>query len=203
MNEGSELEGKVVQCKYCNEQWLFESKTKYLENRLDELNSDLDNTELKINLRKKEFQNKINLLEDDLKIKKSELEIQKLLQDKVSTFENRLKETEKLNAEELSLNEKIGKIKKQIRVTANNISNFNKDIEEKTNYLETKINSYNNEENIVDESSDESKSQMIENEVIDINIKKNISKSQKINKDQSESNRENKKNRFFSPNFLK
>ncbi len=203
MNEGSELEGKVVQCKYCNEQWLLESKTKYLENRLDELNSDLDNTELKINLRKKEFQNKINLLEDDLKIKKSELEIQKLLQDKVSTFENRLKETEKLNAEELSLNEKIGKIKKQIRVTANNISNFNKDIEEKTNYLETKINSYNNEENIVDESSDESKSQMIENEVIDINIKKNISKSQKINKDQSESNRENKKNRFFSPNFLK
>ena len=38
LNEGDELEGKVIQCKYCNEQWLYETKTKYLESRLSELN---------------------------------------------------------------------------------------------------------------------------------------------------------------------
>ena len=32
---------------------MIESKTKYLENRLEELNRDLDNTEIKINLKKK------------------------------------------------------------------------------------------------------------------------------------------------------
>ena len=45
-------------------------KTKYLENRLVELNNELDNTVSKINLRKKEYQDKINQLEDDLQKKK-------------------------------------------------------------------------------------------------------------------------------------
>ena len=51
-NENDELEGKVIQCKFCDEQWLYVTRTKYLENRLIELNQDLDNTESKINLRK-------------------------------------------------------------------------------------------------------------------------------------------------------
>ena len=36
-NEDYELEGKVVQCKFCGDQWIYESKTKYLENKLLEL----------------------------------------------------------------------------------------------------------------------------------------------------------------------
>ena len=143
MNEGSELEGKVIECKFCNEKWLYESQTKYLENRLIELNSDLDETETKINLRKKDYQDNINKLENDLKIKKDELDTQKILQDKVTAFENRLKDTERLNSEGLKLNDKISKIKKEIRTTSENISSSNKDIEEKTNYLESRVNSYN------------------------------------------------------------
>ena len=50
-NVDSELEGKVVECKYCNQKLLYESRTKYLDNRLIELNKDLDYTESKINLR--------------------------------------------------------------------------------------------------------------------------------------------------------
>ena len=53
MNENSELEGKVIQCKYCKDQWIYESQTKYLENRIADLNKDLDNTEKRINLKKK------------------------------------------------------------------------------------------------------------------------------------------------------
>tara|TARA_B110000285_G_C15016201_1_gene559193 strand:- start:421 stop:1062 length:642 start_codon:yes stop_codon:yes gene_type:complete len=200
INENSELEGKIVQCKYCNEKWLYESKTKYLENRLTALNTDLDNAESKINLRKKECQEKITKLEEDLDLKKNEFELQKILQDKVSVFENRLKETEKLNSEELELNDKVGKVKKQIRTTTENISSYNKDIEEKTNYIESRINSYNKDKN-EDELLNRNSSNDINSEVV--NIKRHLNPSSENNENYSEDNKEKKRNRFFSPNFIK
>lgn len=200
INKNSELEGKIVQCKYCNEKWLYESKTKYLENRLTALNTDLDNTESKINLRKKECQEKITKLEEDLDLKKNEFELQKILQDKVSVFENRLKETEKLNSEELELNDKVGKVKKQIRTTTENISSYNKDIEEKTNYIESRINSYNKDKN-EDELLNRNSSNDINSEVV--NIKRHLNPSSENNENYSEDNKEKKRDRFFSPNFIK
>ena len=200
INENSELEGKIVQCKYCNEKWLYESKTKYLENRLTALNTDLDNAESKINLRKKECQEKITKLEEDLDLKKNEFELQKILQDKVSVFENRLKETEKLNSEELELNDKVGEVKKQIRTTTENISSYNKDIEEKTNYIESRINSYNKDKN-EDELLNRNSSNDINSEVV--NIKRHLNPSSENNENYSEHNKEKKRNRFFSPNFIK
>ena len=200
INENSELEGKIVQCKYCNEKWLYESKTKYLENRLTALNTDLDNAESKINLRKKECQEKITKLEEDLDLKKNEFELQKILQDKVSVFENRLKETEKLNSEELELNDKVGEVKKQIRTTTENISSYNKDIEEKTNYIESRINSYNKDKN-EDELLKRNSSNDINSEVV--NIKRHLNPSSENNENYSEDNKEKKRNRFFSPNFIK
>lgn len=202
-NENDELEGKVIQCKFCDEQWLYVTRTKYLENRLIELNQDLDNTESKINLRKIEIQDQINKLDEDLNNKKTELDEQKLLIDKVTAFENRLKETEKLNAEELELQTKAGKIKKQIKATSDNISNQNKDIEEKANYLESKINSYNKEEIFENKSSDQMKSKTVNNDVIDINVNKNFNKLKDDDLDKSEDNKEKKRGTFFSPNFLK
>ena len=200
INENSELEGKIVQCKYCNEKWLYESKTKYLENRLTALNTDLDNAESKINLRKKECQEKITKLEEDLDLKKNEFELQKILQDKVSVFENRLKETEKLNSEELELNDKVGEVKKQIRTTTENISSYNKDIEEKTNYIESRINSFNKDKN-EDELINRNTSNDINSEVV--NIKRHLNPSSENNENYSEDNKEKKRDRFFSPNFIK
>ena len=200
INENSELEGKSVQCKYCNEKWLYESKTKYLENRLAALNTDLDNAESKINLRKKECQEKITKLEEDLDLKKNEFELQKILQDKVNVFENRLKETEKLNFEELELNDKVGKVKKQIRTTTENIYSYNKDIEEKTNHIESRINSYN-KDTTEDELLNRNTYNDINSEVI--NIKSHLNPSNENNKNNSEDNKEKKRDRFFSPNFFK
>ena len=202
-NENDELEGKVIQCKFCDEQWLYVTRTKYLENRLIELNQDLDNTESKINLRKIEIQDQIHQLDEDLNKKKTELDEQKLLIDKVTAFENRLKETEKLNSEELELQTKAGKIKKQIKATADDISNQNKDIEEKTNYLESKINSYNKDEILENKSLYQNKSKIENNDVIDININKNFNKLKDDDQNKSEDNREKKRNKFFSPDFLK
>lgn len=202
-NDNDELDGKVIQCKFCDEQWLYVTRTKYLENRLIELNQDLDNTESKINLRKIDIQDQINQLDEDLNKKKTELDEQKLLIDKVTAFENRLKETEKLNSEELELQTKARKIKKQIKATSDDISNQNKDIEEKANYLESKINSYNKDEIFENKSLHQMKSKTVNKDVIDINVNKNLNKLKDDGLDKSENNKEKKRGTFFSTDFLK
>ena len=201
MNENSELEGKVIQCKYCNDQSIYESRTVYLENRLEELSKDLDNADIKINYKKKEHQDKIDQLLNDLKEKNNELKKQTLLQEKVNVFENRLKETEKLNLEELELVNEVKKIKNKIRTTSENISSQNKDIENKTNYLETRISSYTIEE--PEEKNNPLNEENFRNDTGEIvSINKNLNTSQKPNKNQKEENNKIKKFKFFTPGFL-
>ena len=207
-NENSSLEGKMVKCKKCNAQWIYETKTKYLEDRLSDLVTDLDNTENKINLRKKEREDKISLLLTELNLKKKELENQKNLEEKVSTFENRLKVTEKLNLEELDLDKKAHKIQKEIRTTSANIEAKNKDIEEKTNNLETRINSYNNEQqnNINNQEKtlnylNKKKLNDQDGEVVD--IRTGEKKTTDISQDKSINEKKDKKYNFFSPGFIK
>ena len=202
MNENSELEGKVIQCKYCNDQSIYESRTVYLENRLEELSKDLYNADIKINYKKKEHQDKIDQLLNDLKDKNNELKKQTLLQEKVNVFENRLKETEKLNLEELELVNEVKKINNKIRTTSENISSQNKDIENKTNYLETRISSYTTEEpEEKNNSLNEESSKNDTGEIVSIN--KNLNTSEKPNKNQQEENNKIKKFKFFTPGFLK
>ena len=202
MNENSELEGKVIQCKHCKDQSIYESRTVYLENRLEELNKDLDNAEIKINYKKKEHEDKIDQLHNNLKDKKDELKKQTLLQEKVNVFENRLKETERLNLQELELGNQIKKIKYRIRTTSENISSQNKDIENKTNYLETRINSYSvgvSEEK--DSSLNKESSKNETGEIISIN--KNSDMSEKHNKNPEKENKKIKKFKFFTTGFIK
>ncbi len=201
MNENSELEGKVIQCKYCNDQSIYESRTVYLENRLEELSKDLDNADIKISYKKKEHQDKIHQLQNDLKDKNNELKKQTLLQEKVNVFENRLKETEKLNLEELELVNEVKKIKNKIRTTTENISSQNKDIENKTNYLETRISSYTSDE--LEEKNNPLNEESSKNDTGEIvSIKKNLNTSEKHNKNQQEENNKIKKFKFFTPRFL-
>ena len=127
-----------------------------------------------------------------------ELDKQKELADKVTAFENRLKETEKLNLEELELGNKMHKIKKQIRTTSANIDSKNKDIEEKTNYIESRINSYN--EDVPNIHLNEEKIKVNSSEIVDIGNGYRKSVNKKINKDDE---KKDKKFKFFSPNFIK
>ena len=207
-NENSSLEGKMVKCSKCNAKWIYESKTKYLEDRLSDLFIELDNTENKINLRKKEREDKISILIDDLNSKKEELEQQKNLEEKVRAYENRLKVTEKLNLEELDLDKKAHKIQKEIRTTSANIEAKNKDIEEKTNNLETRINSYNNKEHNQENNSEKRINYLEEKnlnnqdgEVVD--IRTGSKKTSDINQDEQSDEKKDKKFKFFSPGFIK
>ena len=198
MEEESYIEGKIVQCRHCNEEWIYESKSKYLENRLAELTEDLDKTEITLNIKKNEHKDKIINLENNLKIKTEELNNQKKLEEKVLAFEKRLTDTEKANSEQIELEVKIADIEKQIKSTYEDIYSKNIDIEKKTNYIESKISSYNSEKNI-DSHDDEQKIKVNSSEVVDLRIFDN---DNKINKDQGTKNKKRKKFRFFSPDQI-
>ena len=204
IEEDSYLEGRIVQCRFCNEEWIYESKSKYLENRLAELGEDLDKTEILLNAKKNENKDKIINLENKLKIKTEELDDQKKLEEKVLAFEKRLTDTEKSNSEQMELEIKITDMEKQLKTTHEDIYTKNKDIEKKTNYLETKISSYNNPENIPSHK-EEQKIKVNSSEVVNLGV---FDKDNKRNKDQGTENKketENKKRkkfRFFSPTSI-
>ena len=194
-----EIVGNLVHCKHCHQEWIYESKTKYLENRLAELSEDLDKTEVMLNLKKNEHREKISNLENNLKIKKKELDDQNKLEQIVLDFEKRLTNTEKTNSEQIDLEIKIANKEKEIESMYEDIYSKNMDIEKKTNYIESKIKSYNYEKNLKTNIQNE-KIKVNNSEVVNL---RSFEKVNKTNKDQVTDNKKKSKFRFFSPDQLK
>ena len=139
------LEGQLITCIYCNENWIYNSMTLYLENKLVELDLDLNTKEIKINDLNIKHNEKINQLEKDLNLKKEELDKQKLLEERISLFEKRVTDTEKLNIVQANLEIQIAQMESEVKKTSENILNKNETIEKKTNFLKMKIKPYKNE----------------------------------------------------------
>ena len=76
-------------------------------------------------------------------MKNKELSEQKKIEDRIILFERRITNTEKINAEQAELENKIEEMKDELKETSDKILNKNKDFENKTNYLEMKIKSSN------------------------------------------------------------
>jgi len=184
-----DLEGSLITCDHCKGEWIYESKTHFLESRLAELDQDLNNKEINLNEQNDKHNKRIDLLEKDLKTKNEELIKQKLLEEKIATFEKRITDTEKLNSQQADLEIHKNKLEDEVKKTSENIINKNKDIEKKTNYLKMKINSYD-----FDNMSKEKDKIAINdknNDVVNLN-NYDLEEKNKINK---------KKHRFFWPNI--
>jgi len=136
-NESS-IDGKLVTCNICREEWIHHSKTFILESRLVELEQDLKREESLILEGNLKYTERITLLEKELANKKVELDKQNKLEEKVFNFETRITDTEKLNLKQASLETKIFELKKNIKKIADEIKDKNQNIEKKTNYLEMK-----------------------------------------------------------------
>jgi hypothetical protein len=146
----TELEGVLITCEHCAENWLYESRTNYLEGKLTELDNALNQKEIQMNIKNTEYIQKIDFLEKNLKIKKDELVKQKILEERISTFEKRVTITEKLNVRQDNLEIQSSKLENEVKETTDNISIKNNDIEKKANYLAMKINPIN--KNVIKES---------------------------------------------------
>lgn len=135
----SNIEGKLIICDNCKEEWIYHSQSYFLEGRLTVLGLELETKESSINKQNEIYSEKILILKNDLENKKKELIKQIELEKKVSLFENRITVTEKLNSDQAHLENEIFQLKKDLTKTSKDISSKNQNIEKKANYLEMKI----------------------------------------------------------------
>ena len=139
----SSIEGKLIQCSSCNKEWIYKLNSEYLLDKLEELDLSWKKKENSLNEQLSKYNSKIEELEEDLKVKNKELSEQKTIEDRIILFEKRITNTEKINAEQVELENKIEEMKDELKETSDKILNKNKDFENKTNYLEMKIKSSN------------------------------------------------------------
>ncbi|WP_415286883.1 MJ0042-type zinc finger domain-containing protein [Candidatus Pelagibacter sp. Uisw_104] len=139
----SSIEGKLIQCSSCNKEWIYKLKSEYILDKLEELDLSWEKKENSLNEQLSKYNSKIEELEKDLKVKNKELSEQKTIEDRIILFEKRITNTEKINAEQAELENKIEEMKDELKETSDKILNKNKDFENKTNYLEMKIKSSN------------------------------------------------------------
>ena len=136
-NESS-IDGKLVTCNICSEEWIHHSKTFFLESRLVELEQDIKKEESIILEQNSKYNERIILLEKELSNKRIELDKQKTLEEKVFKFETLITDAEKLNLKQTSLETKIFELENNIKKISSEIKDKNQNIEKKTNYLEMK-----------------------------------------------------------------
>ena len=139
----SSIEGKLIQCSSCNKEWIYKLKSEYILDKLEELDLSWKKKENSLNEQLSKYNSKIEELEEDLKVKNKELSEQKKIEDRIILFERRITNTEKINAEQAELENKIEEMKDELKETSDKILNKNKDFENKANYLEMKIKSSN------------------------------------------------------------
>jgi len=139
----SSIEGKLIQCSSCNKEWIYKLNSEYLLDKLEELDLSWKKKENSLNEQLSKYNSKIEELEEDLKVKNKELSEQKKIEDRIILFEKRITSTEKINAEQAELENKIEEMKNELKETSDKILNKNKDFENKANYLEMKIKSPN------------------------------------------------------------
>jgi len=194
IDDETKLEGQLVKCIHCKQEWIYESKSNYLENKLAILDQDLYRAELQLSELNTKHSKKIDRLEKDLKIKKEELVKQKLLEERIGIFEKRITDTEKKNSEQAIIEIKVIKMENEVQNISEDIFTKSKNIEKKANYLEMKINSYN-EENTKNKTIEKNIINPSESEVVNFESfeKEDKNKKKKLIQDKK------KKSRFFWP----
>ena len=133
------FDGRLVKCENCQKEWFQESKPKYLEKKLIELDRSLHATELHLIEQKNIHNDKIAKLEKSLKAKKEELAKQKLLEDRISLFEKRITDTEKEIEKQSLIENRIFKLEKELQKNSHDSFIINTTLEKKTSDLQKKI----------------------------------------------------------------
>ena len=137
------FDGRLVKCENCQKEWFQESKPKFLEKKLIELDRSLHATELHLIEQKNTHNDKIAKLEKSLKAKKEELAKQKLLEDRIGLFEKRIVDTEKEIEAQALIENRISQLENEIKKNSHDSFIKNTALEKKTNDLQIKIQSDN------------------------------------------------------------
>ena len=88
------FDGRLVKCGKCGKEWFQDSKLDIVEKKLADLDQSLHTKELRVINQRNVFGDKISSLERTLGAKSKELENQKILEQRLTLFESRIKDNE-------------------------------------------------------------------------------------------------------------
>ena len=111
------FDGRLVKCGKCGKEWFQESKLDVVEKKLVDLDQSLHAKELRVINKRNDFSDKISSLEKSLEAKKKELENQKILEQRLTLFESRIKNNDSELYRQKKYNERIGTLEKQLEKT--------------------------------------------------------------------------------------
>ena len=134
------FDGRLVKCGKCDKEWFQESKLDVVEKKLVDLDQSLHAKELRVINQRNVFSDKISSLERTLEAKSKELENQKILEQRLTLFESRIKDNESEVSRQEKYKERINALEKQLEKTTLDLFIKNTTLEKRSAALQEQLN---------------------------------------------------------------
>ena len=133
------FDGRLVKCGKCGKEWFQESKLDVVEKKLVDLDQSLHAKELRVINQRNVFSDKISSLERALEEKNKELENQKILEQRLTLFETRIKDSESETYRQKKYDERINSLEKQLEKTTLDLFIKNTSLEKRSATLHEQL----------------------------------------------------------------
>ena len=133
------FDGRLVKCGKCGKEWFQESKLDIVEKKLVDLDQALHAKELRVINQRNIYSDKISSLEISLEAKNKELENQKMLEQRLTLFESRIKDNESETYRQKKYDERINALEKQLEKTTLDLFIKNTSLEKRSVVLHEQL----------------------------------------------------------------
>ena len=133
------FDGRLVKCGKCGKEWFQESKREIIEKKLVNLDQSLRAKEIVLADEKNYYSDKISSLERALEEKNKELENQKMLEQRLTLFESRIKDNESEASRQKKYSERITALEKQLEKTTLDLFIKNTSLEKRGAVLQEQL----------------------------------------------------------------
>ena len=133
------FDGRLVKCGKCGKEWFQESKLEIVEKKLVDLDQSLHAKELSVINQRNVYSDKISSLERSLEAKSKEIENQKILEQRLTLFESRIKDNESEIYRQKKYDERIIALEKQLEKTTLDLFIKNTTLEKRSAALQEQL----------------------------------------------------------------
>ena len=134
------FDGRLVKCGKCGKEWFQESKLEVLEKKLINLDQGLHTKEIKLANEKNYYSDKISSLEKELKAKNTEIQNQKILEQRIMLFESRIKDSDADILRQKKYEERINTLQKELEKKTLDLFIKNTTLEKRSVALQEQMN---------------------------------------------------------------
>ena len=133
------FDGRLVKCGKCGKEWFQESKLEIVEKKLVDLDQSLHAKELSVINQRNVYSDKISSLERSLEAKNKEIENQKILEQRLTLFESRIKDNESEIYRQKKYDERVVALEKQLEKTTLDLFIKNTTLEKRSAALQEQL----------------------------------------------------------------